>query len=95
MKRHYAECSLVLIAMVFLMTARAGYRRETVAGASPSNHILTASDLLVFSVDHPNQYPQTAAVEHRATLQPVVTITMYLNSQSLTIFQRSFYYFST
>jgi cobalt-zinc-cadmium efflux system membrane fusion protein len=61
-----------------LMSAGACKRGETdpAAGAPPSAKVTTAYAAEEFSVDRPDQYPLTAAVEHRATAQLAVTGTV-------------------
>jgi len=49
---------------------------DPAAGAPPQAKVVTAFDPVEFSVDHPEQYPLTAAVEHRAASQLAVTGTV-------------------
>jgi cobalt-zinc-cadmium efflux system membrane fusion protein len=70
--------SLVVLGTAVLMAAGACKRGETdpAAGAPPSAKVTTAYQAEEFSVDRPDQYPTTAAVEHRATAQLAVTGTV-------------------
>ena len=70
--------SLVVLSTAILMAAGACKRGETdpAAGAPPPAKVTTAYDAVEFSVDRPDQYPLTAAVEHRATTQLAVTGTV-------------------
>jgi cobalt-zinc-cadmium efflux system membrane fusion protein len=70
--------SLVVLGPVLLMAAGACKRGETdpAAGAPPPTKVTTAYQAEEFSVDRPDQYPTTAAVEYRATAQLAVTGTV-------------------
>src|SRR5208283_141167 len=76
--RNPAGISLVVLGSALLMTAGACKRGETdpAAGAPPPAKVTTAYQAEEFSVDRPDQYPLTAAVEHRATAQLAVTGTV-------------------
>ena len=76
--RNPAGLSLVVLSAAMLMAAGACKRGETdpAAGAPPSAKVTTAYQAEEFSVDRPDQYPTTAAVEHRATAQLAVTGTV-------------------
>src|SRR5580693_7874696 len=75
MKRHVSERNLALLAMVSLIALGACKKVEAdpAAGAPPQAKITTAFQAEEFSVDRPEQYPLTAAIEHRATMQLAVT----------------------
>jgi cobalt-zinc-cadmium efflux system membrane fusion protein len=72
------KLSLVILSATMLMSAGACKRGETdpAAGAPPSAKVTTAYEAEEFSVDRPEQYPLTAAVEHRASAQLSVTGTV-------------------
>ena len=76
--RNPAGISLVVLGTAILMAAGACKRGETdpAAGAPPPAKVTTAYQAEEFSVDRPDQYPLTAAVEHRATAQLAVTGTV-------------------
>ena len=76
--RNSAGITLVVLGTALLMVAGACKRGETdpAAGAPPSAKITTAYQAEEFSVERPNQYPTTTAVEHRATAQLAVTGTV-------------------
>src|ERR1035441_4399976 len=78
MKRHVPDRSLALAAMLSLIAVGACKKVEAdpAAGAPPQAKVVTAFDPVEFSVDHPEQYPLTAAVEHRAASQLAVTGTV-------------------
>src|ERR1700729_3524814 len=78
MKWHLSGRSLALVAMFSLVAAGACKKVEAdpAAGAPPQAKVVTAFDPVEFSVDHPEQYPLTAAVEHRAVSQLAVTGTV-------------------
>jgi cobalt-zinc-cadmium efflux system membrane fusion protein len=72
------KLSLVILSTAILMSAEACKRGETdpAAGAPPSAKVTTAYEAEELSVDRPEQYPLTAAVEHRASAQLSVTGTV-------------------
>jgi cobalt-zinc-cadmium efflux system membrane fusion protein len=72
------KLSLVILSTAILMSAGACKRGETdpAAGAPPSAKVTTAYEAEEFSVDRPEQYQLTAAVEHRASAQLSVTGTV-------------------
>jgi len=76
--RNPAGLSLVVLSTAMLMATWACKRGETdpAAGAPPPAKVTTAYQAEVFSVDRPDQYPVTAAVEHRAATQLAVTGTV-------------------
>src|ERR1035437_2976498 len=78
MKRHVSGHSLALVAMLSLIAVGACKKVEAnpAAGAPPQTKVVTAFDAAEFSVDRPEQYPLTAAVEHRATAKLAVTGTV-------------------
>src|ERR1017187_2191175 len=78
MKRHVPDRSLALAAMLSLIAVGACKKVEAdpTAGAPPQAKVVTAFDPVEFSVVHPEQYPLTAAVEHRATAKLAVTGTV-------------------
>jgi cobalt-zinc-cadmium efflux system membrane fusion protein len=69
---------LVVLSTAILMAVGACKKVEAdpAAGAPPQAKVTTAFDPVEFSVDHPEQYPLTAAVEHRAVSQLAVTGTV-------------------
>ena len=69
---------VALVAMFSLIAVGACKKVEAdpAAGAPPQAKVVTAFDPVEFSVDHPEQYPLTAAVEHRAASQLAVTGTV-------------------
>jgi membrane fusion protein, heavy metal efflux system len=78
MKRLVIVRRLASVAMLSLIAVGACKKVEAdpAAGAPPQAKVVTAFDPVEFSVDHPEQYPLTAAVEHRATSQLAVTGTV-------------------
>jgi cobalt-zinc-cadmium efflux system membrane fusion protein len=78
MKLHVPERSLALAAMFSLIAAGACKKVEAdpAAGAPPQAKVVTAFEAQEFSVDNPEQYPLTAAVEHRGVAQLAVTGTV-------------------
>jgi cobalt-zinc-cadmium efflux system membrane fusion protein len=78
MKRRVTERNFALLAMASLIVVGACKKEETdpAAGAPPQAKIITAFEAQEFSVDHPEQFPLTAAVEHRAATQLAVTGTV-------------------
>jgi len=76
--RNPAGISLVVLGTAILMAVGACKRGESdpAAGAPPPAKITTAYQAEEFSVDRPDQYPVTAALEHRATAQLAVTGTV-------------------
>jgi cobalt-zinc-cadmium efflux system membrane fusion protein len=78
MKRLVIGRRLALIAMLSLIAVGACKKVEDdpAAGAPPQAKVVTAFDPVEFSVDRPEQYPLTAAVEHRAASQLAVTGTV-------------------
>ena len=76
--RNPSRISLVVLSTAVLMAAGACKRGEAdpATGAPPPAKVTTAYQAEVFSVDRPDQYPTTAAVEHRATAQLAVTGTV-------------------
>ena len=76
--RNPLRIGFVVFGTVLLMAAGACKRGETdpAAGAPPPAKVTTAYQAEEFSVDRPDQYPMTAAVEHRATAQLAVTGTV-------------------
>jgi cobalt-zinc-cadmium efflux system membrane fusion protein len=75
MKRFVLERSLAAVAMSALIAVGACKKvdADPAAGAPPQAKVTTAFDPVEFSVEHPEQYPLTAAVEHRAVSQLAVT----------------------
>jgi cobalt-zinc-cadmium efflux system membrane fusion protein len=73
-----SKLSLLATVTVMLLTIGACKKVEAdpAAGAPPQAKVVTAFDAVEFSVDRPDQYPLTAAVEHRATTQLAVTGTV-------------------
>jgi len=69
-----------LLAIITIMLVMIGACKKKVvdpsAGAPPQAKVVTAFEADEFSVEHPEQYPLTAAVEHRATAQLSVTGTV-------------------
>ena len=65
-----------ITAMLVMVGACKKKQADPSAGAPPQTKVVTAFDATEFSVDHPEQYPLTAAVEHRATAQLSVTGTV-------------------
>jgi cobalt-zinc-cadmium efflux system membrane fusion protein len=58
------------------LVAAGGCKKEEsdpAAGAPPQAKVVTAFEAQEFSVEHPDQFPLTTAVEHRATSQLAVT----------------------
>jgi cobalt-zinc-cadmium efflux system membrane fusion protein len=78
MKLQISGRRFALAAMLSLIAAGACKKEETdpAAGVPPPAKVITAFDPVEFSVDHPEQYPLVAAVEHRATSQLAVTGTV-------------------
>ena len=78
MKRLVIVRGLAPVAMLSLIAVGACKKVEAdpAAGAPPQAKVVTAFDPAEFSVDHPEQYPLTAAVEHRAASQLAVTGTV-------------------
>src|SRR5664280_1732676 len=76
--RHPVGISLVVLSTAMLMAAGACKRgvADPSAGAPPPAKVTTAYQAEEFSVDRPDQYPTTAAVEHRAATQLAVTGTV-------------------
>ncbi len=76
--RNPAGISLVVLSTAMLMATAACKQgaSDPAAGAPPPAKVTTAYQAEVFSVDRPDQYPTTAAVEHRATAQLAVTGTV-------------------
>jgi cobalt-zinc-cadmium efflux system membrane fusion protein len=72
------KLGLVILSAAMLMSADACKRKEPdpAAGAPPSAKVTTAYEAEEFSVERPEQYPLTAAAEHRATTQISVTGTV-------------------
>ena len=72
MKRYTSTRGIALAAMVLLLAASACKKEESdpKAGAPPQAKVTTAFEAEEFSVDRPDQYPLTAAVEHRASASP-------------------------
>jgi cobalt-zinc-cadmium efflux system membrane fusion protein len=68
----------VVLSAALLITVGACKRGESdpAAGAPPPAKVTTAYQAEEFSVDRPDQYPTTTAVEHRATAQLAVTGTV-------------------
>jgi len=68
-----------LLIPLMLLTTIAGCHSATsdpAAGAPPQTKVVTAFEAVEFSPDHPEQYPLTTAVEHRAAAQLAVTGTV-------------------
>jgi cobalt-zinc-cadmium efflux system membrane fusion protein len=65
-----------IAAMLVMIGACKRKEADPSAGAPPQAKVVTAFAATEFSVDHPEQYPLTAAVEHRATAQLSVTGTV-------------------
>lgn len=78
MKRQISGRRFALAAMVCLVAAGACKKEEPdpAAGVPPPAKVITAFDPVEFSVEHPEQYPLVAAVEHRGTSQLAVTGTV-------------------
>src|ERR1017187_10673201 len=78
MKRHVPDRSLALAAMLSLIAVGACKKEQSdpAAGVPPPAKVITAFDPVEFSVERPEQYPLTAAVEHRAVSQLAVTGTV-------------------
>ena len=78
MKRFVPARGFAFVAMVSLLATGACKKEEAdpAAGAPPQAKVVTAFEAAEFSVDHPDQYPLTAAVEHRAASQLAVTGTV-------------------
>ena len=75
MKLHVSARCLCLVAMLSLVAAGGCKKEESdpAAGAPPQAKVVTAFEAQEFSVEHPDQFPLTTAVEHRATSQLAVT----------------------
>ena len=78
MKPQIWRRSLALVATFSLLVAGAckGKEADPAAGAPPQAKVITAFEAQEFSVERPDQYPLTAAVEHRAVAQLAVTGTV-------------------
>jgi cobalt-zinc-cadmium efflux system membrane fusion protein len=78
MKRQISGRSVALAAMLLLIAAGACKKEESdpAAGVPAPAKVITAFDPVEFSVEHPEQYPLVAAVEHRAASQLAVTGTV-------------------
>jgi cobalt-zinc-cadmium efflux system membrane fusion protein len=78
MKRQISGRSVALAAMLSLIAAGACKKEESdpAAGVPAPAKVITAFDPVEFSVEHPEQYPLVAAVEHRAASQLAVTGTV-------------------
>jgi cobalt-zinc-cadmium efflux system membrane fusion protein len=78
MERYDLARSLALAAMFSLIAVGACKKVEAdpAAGAPPQAKVTTAFEAQEFSVDRPEQYPLTAAVEHRGVAQLAVTGTV-------------------
>jgi cobalt-zinc-cadmium efflux system membrane fusion protein len=78
MKQNISGRGFALVAMVSLLVIGACKKEEIdpAAGAPPQAKVTTAFEASEFSVDHPEQYPLTVAVEHRAASQLAVTGTV-------------------
>jgi membrane fusion protein, heavy metal efflux system len=78
MKRHISTPGFALAAMVLMLAAGACKKEEAdpTAGVPQQAKVVTAFEAEEFSVDHPDQYPLTAAVEHHAVSQLAVTGTV-------------------
>jgi cobalt-zinc-cadmium efflux system membrane fusion protein len=76
--RGISRLSLVVLSTALLIASGACKRGEAdpAAGVPPPAKVSTAYQAEEFSVDRPDQYPVTAAVEHRATAQLAVTGTV-------------------
>src|ERR1035441_8095408 len=70
--------SLLVLSTAMLIAVGACKKVEAdpAAGAPPQAKVSTAFQAEEFSVDRPDQYPLTAAVEHRATVKLAVTGTV-------------------
>jgi cobalt-zinc-cadmium efflux system membrane fusion protein len=62
-----------LICLAAAWLAGCGGHEDPNAGAPPPTKIVSAGDENVFQVDHPEKYPVTTAVEHRAASELKVT----------------------
>ena len=78
MKRDLWERGLTLVAMFSLLAAGGCKEKETdpAAGVPAPAKVTTAFEAQEFSVERPEQFPLTAAVEHRAVAQLAVTGTV-------------------
>jgi cobalt-zinc-cadmium efflux system membrane fusion protein len=78
MKRHVLDQNLALAAMLSLLAVGACRKVEAdpAAGAPPKAKVVTAFEAQEFSVDRPDQYTLTAAVEHSGVAQLAVTGTV-------------------
>jgi len=73
-------CFAVLSAAMLMATgACKKVEADPAAGAPPPAKVTTAFEAAEFTVDRPDQYPMTAAVEHRAVSQLAVTGTVNPN----------------
>jgi len=78
MKRHVSARFLSLVTVLSLIVA-GGCKKEggdPAAGAPPQTKVTTAFEAQEFSVEHPDQFPVTAAIEYRGTSQLAVTGTV-------------------
>ena len=69
-------CLLLAIASVLTSIACHGARADQAAEAPPPAKVTPDVDITLFAVDHPEQFPLAAAVEHPATSELVVTGTV-------------------
>jgi len=71
-----ATLALLLLPGLLLFAGCGGAKTDENAGAPPPLKVERAGDANVFQVDHPEQFPLTAAVAHSATSQLKVTGTV-------------------
>jgi cobalt-zinc-cadmium efflux system membrane fusion protein len=78
MKRQISGRRFALATMLSLIAMGACKKEEAdpAAGVPPPAKVITAFDPVEFSVEHPEQYPLVAAVEHRGVSQLAVTGTV-------------------
>ena len=72
----FETLALFFLPGFFLIAGCGGSQNDQNSGAPPPLRVERAQDANVFQVDHPEQFPLTAAVEHAATSQLKVTGTV-------------------
>jgi cobalt-zinc-cadmium efflux system membrane fusion protein len=76
MKRTGVETLTLCLMLGLWLAGCGGGKSDPNAGAPPPLKVERAEDPNVFQVDHPDQFPLTAAVKHDATSQLTVTATV-------------------
>jgi cobalt-zinc-cadmium efflux system membrane fusion protein len=76
MRRRAIEWSGVWLTLALIAASCGQTRNEPNAGAPPPLKVERADDPNIFQVDHPDQFPLTAAVEHVTTSQLKATATV-------------------